>query len=170
MIMDDDITQAFLLEILHYDPLTGVWTWLRPTGKRMRSGQIAGAVLPMGTGYMGIRINGRRYLSHRLAVLYMTGKWPLRLVDHIDCNGMNNRWENLREATNTNNAGNCRVPVNNTSGAKGVSWHRDAKKWVANIKRSGRQFNLGLYSTVEEAAAAYLTAAKDHFGEFARVR
>jgi hypothetical protein len=69
-------------EALSYDPDTGVWTWLLPAGRRVRAGSRTGRI--DGHGRWRIGLDGRYYTGSRLAFLYMTGKWPLHLVDHID--------------------------------------------------------------------------------------
>ena len=76
------LTAKRLREALSYDPDTGVWTWLVPTGRRVRAGSRAGRI--DGHGRWRIGLDGRYYTGSRLAFLYMTGKWPPHLVDHID--------------------------------------------------------------------------------------
>ena len=89
------LTADRLREILSYAPNTGEFRWLLTRG-RARAGKIAGVVSVY--GYRIIRVGGRDYRSARLAWLYMTGAWPLQLVDHIDLNRVNDRWSNLRAA------------------------------------------------------------------------
>ena len=160
------VTHERLRELLDYDPETGVFTW-KANRIRVRPGERAGRVLP--DGYIAIGVDGRRYQAHRLAWLYMTGKWPEGMIDHINLDRQDNRWENLRLATNIQNQANTALRSNNTSGFKGVSWHRLEKKWTANIRRAGKKVWLGYYDTPESAHEAYVMAASDHHGEFARV-
>ena len=89
--------------------------------------------------------------------------------DHRDLNGLNNQRDNLRSATSVENNRNKRVRTDNTSGYKGVSWHKDAKKWRVQIAVQGKIRDLGFYGTVEDAAYAYAIAVKNLHGEFARV-
>ena len=161
------LTAERLREILSYDPESGQWIWLKPTGGRVRAGAPAGR--KSGSGYWQIGIDGRRYPSARLAFLYMTGAWPtLPEVDHIDHNPDNGRWSNLREATRSQNSANRPKPRHNTSGAKGVTWAKRERRWVAQIMRDYKRICLGYFATVEEAAEAYRQGAKKHFGDFAR--
>jgi hypothetical protein len=90
-------------------------------------------------------------------------------VDHEDGNGLNNQRSNLRPATAAQNQGNQKRPRNNTSGYKGVSWHKRRSKWTAKIGVSGKRLNLGYFDDPAEAARAYDAAAIAHFGEFARL-
>ena len=97
-------------------------------------------------------------------------KEPKRLVDHIDGDGLNNRKLNLRKATRSQNAMNGEMHVDNKSGFKGVSYHKARGKWVAWIMREGNRKYLGLFGNPESAHAAYVEAAKEHHGKFARFK
>jgi hypothetical protein len=79
-----------------------------------------------------------------------------------------NRWANLRMATRAQNKANTRPCAANTSGVKGVHWHKSAHKWRARIKVNGKRRHLGFFCTPESAAAAYAAAAEKYFGEFSR--
>lgn len=160
------ITLERLKEVLHYDPDTGVWTWRIWMGARAPKGARAGCVTS--EGYRHIRVDRRLYLAHRLAVLYMTGEWPTETVDHKNVTPGDDRWENLRNATGSQNIANSHTRCDSSSGLKGVSWHRQAKRWKAQIQTSGKKRHLGLFATREAAHEAYCVAAAKHFGEFAR--
>jgi hypothetical protein len=90
-------------------------------------------------------------------------------VDHIDDDPLNNRRSNLRIASRFQNLGNTRRRADNTSGFKGVSWSNRFRYWVASIGYAGAKRHLGCYPTAEQAAHAYDEAAREMFGEFARV-
>lgn len=160
------LTQERLKELLHYDPETGVWRWIKithPSG-RTKVGSIAGT--PYTRGYRRIIVDGKKYRSARLAVLYMTGKWPPDGVDHRDGDTSNDRWTNLRCATQSQNGGNMRRPVTNTSGFKGAVLSKG--KYTARIRVNQKRISLGVFATAAEAHAAYVAAAQKEFGEFAR--
>ena len=128
------ITQSQLKELLHYDPETGVFTRLKSTTSNARICDIAG--YKKQDGYLLIGINIKQYFAHRLAFLYMTGKFPQKQIDHINTIRDDNRWSNLREANNQQNSYNQTKYKNNKSGFKGVCWHKNKKKWQARSKRA----------------------------------
>lgn len=89
------------------------------------------------------------------------------IIDHLNGNGLDNRRENLRFCTQSENQRNRGADVDNTSGYKGVTWHKVKKKWMAQIKVNKKNTYLGLYSDPAEAARAYDAAAIELHGEFA---
>ena len=93
---------------------------------------------------------------------------PVIKVDHRDGNGLHCNRRNLRVATTGDNQHNSRMPKHNTSGYKGVTWHKQRGKWHAQIALNRKHISLGLHSTAKAAAKAYDTAAKQLFGKFAR--
>lgn len=167
------IDQASLKMLLDYDLGTGVFIWRErssPAHWNSRyAGKTAGSDWNVGNvAYRVIRIFDWPFLGHRLAWLYVTGNWPEHGIDHKDLNGLNNRWDNLRAATKTQNSGNTRLSRSNKTGFKGVSVDRKTGKYRANISIFGRQTYLGMFVSAEAAHAAYAAAAKAHYGEFAR--
>ncbi len=148
---------------LHYDAKTGVFTWKIWVNNRGYT--IAGSVDP--DGYRWIGVEGKRYPASRLAFLWMTGSFPENDCDHEDGNPSNDAWENLRDATVTQNLRNKRVQSNNKLGLKGVTEHEPGK-YRARIKGNGKQIHLGVFNSAEEAHQAYIVAAKKYFGAFAR--
>jgi hypothetical protein len=159
------ITAERLREVLSYDPETGEFRRrYRPGRGYCRTGEIAGNY--DNCGYRIIKIDKRSYKAHRLAWLYMTGKFPDRDIDHIDGFNAHNQWENLREANDSQNHANSK-PRDNMSGFKGVSWGGGSRPWMARIRVNGREIYLGRFSTPEAAHAAYMDAARKYFGEYA---
>ena len=88
-------------------------------------------------------------------------------VDHWNHNTLDNQRGNLRAATKSQNQANSRRHEDNRSGFKGVTWRKDAGKWVARIIASRRQIHLGFFTGIADAARAYDKAARENFGEFA---
>lgn len=120
-------------------------------------------------GYRLVTVYGSRFYAHRLAFLYMLGRWPIGEVDHINGSPDDNRWENLREATHQQNGRNVKTPKDNTSGVKGVYWARERQKWAAQITVNRKTIHLGRFKTIEEAKAARENRERELFGEFARL-
>ena len=133
--------------------------------KRQHPNSIAGNLCD---GYIRIKVNGKLYRAHRLAFLYMTGSTPLDCTDHINGIKNDNRWCNLREATKQENRHNTGVQKNNTSGFKGVSWHKHAKKWRARARFNKKEIHIGYYNDANLASEAYNSFAKEHHKEFFR--
>lgn len=161
------LTASRLREVLDYSPETGVFVWkARPSvhANKGMIGERAGAV-DKGTGYRRIWIDGDRFVAHRLAWLWMTGEWPADLVDHIDGDKGNDRWENLRAASMSQNKANG-VYANSPMGLKGVT--KAGNRWRAQIVKDQRHQHLGYYDTPEAAHAAYCMAADRLHGAFAR--
>jgi hypothetical protein len=165
-----ELTQERLKELLSYDPATGEFRCIEARGN-LKSGSVAGCVWANRAGhqYRHIKINRRAYGAHRLAWLYVHGRWPPAHIDHVDGNGLNNSIANLREATHAENQHNRGAKANNTSGFKGVCWAKRSGKWVATITVGRRQRHLGFFDDPAEAHAAYCAAAGEMHGEFARV-
>lgn len=160
------LTQERLKEVLTYDPNSGIFRHNRSiNNKKISAGQIAGYDRD---GYLIVGVDGVYYKLHRLAFLYMTGKWPLECVDHADADKHNNAWNNLRDATKEENAKNRGKGPDNTSGWKGVTWHKRIGMWQARIGVANKRIHLGYYDDVREAAEAYIFSALDLHGEFAR--
>jgi hypothetical protein len=155
------LTQMELKEILHYDPETGNFTWLKlkPHAK-ISIGDIAGNFY---NGYIRIKINNIRYLSHRLAWLYMTGSWPKFDIDHIEGIDMPNfnKFSNLRD-TNKNEWNPQKLMKHNTSGFRGIVFRKASNDWIAQIGVNYKRIYLGCFSTSEEASLAYETAKEKY--------
>ena len=158
----DSITADELRSILHYDPLTGVFTHRKSAGGRL-AGSVAGSVDV--EGYIHIGVLKRHYRAHRLAWLYTYGTWPKNQIDHINRSRADNRICNLRDVThqqNVQNAGNFR---NNTSGRKGVYWCSSDKHWRARFLLGDKFLSLGCFKTFDEAVAARVAAEKLYWAE-----
>lgn len=140
-----ELTAARLRELLHYDPETGIFTW-------RTSSQTAGS--QNDRGYVRITIDGSDHKAHRLAHLYMTGEWPSAQIDHRSRVRDDNRWDNLRGATNGQNQAN--KAATSASGHKGVYWAPHAGMWRAELtlRRGGKRVKkvLGYFQSVDLAA------------------
>jgi hypothetical protein len=158
------VTAKRVAEMLDYDPVTGKFVWLQSIAKCVIVGTPAGSVTR--NGYVRISIGRRGYLAHRLAWLFVHGEWPEGQLDHIDGNKQHNAIGNLRIANISQNRANSKASVTNKSGFKGVFFLKG--RWLASIKHRGQSKHLGCFDTPEKAHAAYVIAAKNIHGDFAR--
>ena len=165
MAKTDNITQDRLKQLLNYNPETGIFTWIVKK-QGTRSNKIAGT--KRDKGRIAINIDGILYLAHRLAWLYMHGEIP-KEIDHINMDPSDNRIINLRAATHMQNNYNKEKQKNNSSGYKGVAWHKGSGKWQAYINIDGKRVALGLFICPELAHLAYSEYATKYHKEFARV-
>jgi len=156
--------QEYLKEILDYNVEIGVFTWKVTKGGNAQIGNIAGGKSK--EGYIKITINNRLYRAHRLAWLYMTGRWPEEQIDHINHIKDDNRFVNLREATSRENQQNAQIRKDNPSGHKGVTWDKQYQKWRAQISIDKKAKFLGHFDDLKNASANYEKAAKELHGEF----
>lgn len=124
-----------------------------------------------GRGYAARSVRGRNILLHREIIkkkLEIDEIPKGLMVDHIDGNMLNNTRSNLRLCTPQQNAQNRKRHRNNTSSVKGVYFHKQNRRWCADICYMGKIRHLGYYHTLEEAARARRKAEKELFGEFMR--
>lgn len=168
------ITPEYIKTILDYNPDTGIFIWKEnptypPEWNTKYANKRAGCARPIGNGvlYRFIGIRKKQYFEQVLAWAYMTGAWPVLTIDHKNKDQLDNKWDNLRLATRSQNQMNRGLQSNNTSGYKGVVWHKIIKKWVARIKIDNKTKHLGCFTSPEEAFVAYCEAAKVLHGEFA---
>lgn len=158
--------QERIKSLLVYDPATGAFKWRVSLSCRAPVGSVAGTKKM--NGYCCIALDNRKYQSHRLAWVYMTGRDPGQmLIDHINGIRDDNRWENLRLATRAQNQVNSKCPIRNASGLKGASKCPNAARWKATIRHGGKNVYLGIFQSPELAHEAYCRAAKKLYGDFA---
>ncbi len=112
-----------------------------------------------------VRVNNRRMTRYQIVWVMFKGTWA-PLIDHKNRNQLDDRVGNLRSATQSQNLANSKLACDNKSGYKGVSWKADKAKWLAVITVRGRQIHLGYFGDPAAAGAAYVRAAKEHFGAF----
>jgi hypothetical protein len=165
-----------LRQLFTYDPETGSLVWRNRPREMFKNKQAFGAwnskyvgqpaKCIASDGYLTVRINEVAYMAHRIIWKMQTGRDPAVLIDHINGDKVDNRWDNLREATYSQNNRNSRAQCNNSSGFKGVT--RDTVHWKATIYANGKNHYLGNFKTPEEAHAAYCKASVKMHGEFGR--
>lgn len=156
------LTQIQLKEVLNYDESTGIFTW-KVLSSHTRIGDAAGTM--MTTGYVEIKLDGVRYLAHRLAWFYVHGEFPKGKLDHKDERRANNRILNLRPATHAQNIMNSKA--RSKCGVKNVYWRSDTKSYAVRFKIDGKHLCFGQFSSLEEATAQATKTRLELHGEFA---
>ena len=155
---------ARLQELFVYHPELGEIHHRRTIG-RARKGERAGCVSPR--GYLFVSIDLQNYQVHRVIWKMHHGVDPVRL-DHI-IGTLDNRIDNLREATVSQNGCNTRLRLDNSTGVKGISVDaKRKKKWRATIMLNQKYIQIGRFYSKDEATAAINAARKRLHGEFAR--
>jgi len=166
-----ELTAEIARDLLTYNPNTGKLFWKqRPAkyfknpkkGEKSWNSRYAGkealtAITRRKSGQitrLGGYLLGKNCQTHRIAWLIYYGEWPKNQIDHINQDPTDNRIENLRDVSQTENLRNQSLRTNNTSGYTGVSFIKERNKYAADIQLKGVTKWLGYYDTVEEAAAA----------------
>ena len=166
------LSQQRLKELFDYRE-DGVLVRKAPTsGPHGRVGAVVGFfnadTTRPGKGYMTTKISGKHYCIHKLIWMWHHGDMPEH-IDHIDKDACNNRIENLRPATASENMRNRRTFSNNSSGHRGVSWHKAQSKWAAYVTVNKKTVHLGYYNDLEVAADKARAARQQLHGQFATV-
>ena len=149
---------------LDYDPDTGELKWKAETP--WASHRVIATIPRRGKSPRTLVRFSVTYQAHRLIWLMMTGEWPEHEVDHVNGDGADNRWLNLRAATRSQNSVNRRY--RNNTGYRGVRRLPNGN-YRARIKTSNKRIELGTFATAEEAHEAYKRAAIKYHGPFARL-
>lgn len=155
-----------LKSVLEYLPEIGRFRWLVDRTHQVKSGDEAGGFRP--DGYRVLCYKKVGYREHILAWAFCYNEWPALDLDHRDGNPSNNRIDNLRLATKTQNLTHCRVKKSNKLGIKGVIFHQGWYRAQITFKR--KTTSIGKFTTAEEAHLAYMEKAKEIYGEFARAK
>lgn len=155
------LTQEILTSLLSYDKDTGLLFWKKrtpgcfmqatacPSWNAKYAGKPAGSVHTGRSGrYIRIDIMRRTYLAHRIIWMIMTGSWPSEEIDHIDRNGTNNKWSNLRDVSKSQNL----INRDFKSECRGV--RVKGGRYEARLTRGGKQFYLGRHKTMNDARHA----------------
>lgn len=157
------IEHAYLRSIISYDPGTGVFVWIKARPKIV-VGARAGTIDK--DGYRVIKIRPKVYRAGRLAVFYMTGKWPPEEVDHRNLIKDDDSWDNLRCAGHGENGWNRRVRSDSSTGHKCIQ--QEGNKFVVRVASEGKRVVDESFETIEAAISARDTAILQNHGEFGR--
>lgn len=163
MKFNNSISHKHLKFMLLYEKHTGLFIWQNGKYK----GKIAGGKCGTTHKYITITIDGIAYLAHRLAIFYVNEIWPVDLVDHKDNNGLNNKWDNIRVATRSQNNYNQKTHKNGKIPLKGVHFEKSSGTFVAQINVNKRKIKIGRFLTAELASRAYIKFAENLHKEFA---
>ena len=157
-------SQEELLRRFSYNPEIGEVRWNAMVGMRGIPGTIAGHKQKT-SGYWVLMVDWRTYYAQRIIWKMMTGSDPEEQIDHIDGDRMNNRWSNLRMATNGQNKANGGLYKNNKSGYRGVCWDDHHNAWTVQVNRR----RIGRFKALGDAVIARDRAALRIQGEFAKL-
>ena len=152
-------------DYIAYNPETGILTNKVYRSSNSRVGQKVGCIADR--GYIILSFRDKRYLAHRLAYFLHTGIDPEeKSIDHIDGDGLNNKFSNLRLATQQQNSFNKKMAKTNTSGVTGVFWRKNINKWGVCIRVSFKRFNLGYFDDFSKAVATRIAAEHKFYKEY----
>ena len=158
-----ELTQDKVQELFEYR--NGALFWKKSPNNLIKIGQKAGTAIN-NAGYNIVGISGKTYRLHRIIFLYHQGYLPNK-IDHIDCNRLNNKVENLRPATNEENSRNTKLSKKNKSGVKGVHWASHVNKWLVQVRRGNTSKYLGVYKDLELAELVAIEARDKFHKEYA---
>ena len=164
-----EMTQGRLREILHYNKRTGIMTWIAAPKYHPRMlGKVAGSARLSRNGkyYVRVKVDGGNYALSRLAFLWVTGNWPKDQIDHRNGDSLDNRWGNLREATQMENCWNHKTRAKNSSTPMGIR-KLPSGKFQCRITKNKVPHCIGTFSTLDAAVLVYTKKRKEFFGEFA---
>ena len=153
------ITQQQLLDSFEYKDGNLYWKIAKP---KTVIGKFAGSKLS--NGYYHVQLNGKFIYHHRAIFLMHHGYLP-KFIDHIDGNQSNNKIENLRDVTASQNCWNQKYK-GSASGVKGITWNKQEEKWQPQISANGKRFYLGKFTNLDDAIIAYQNAAQKLHGEY----
>ena len=169
--LNDPLTAGEVRQRLDYIPSTGAFWWKERPGNAWwnatHAGKSAGSL--SGSGYIYINVHRLPYRAHRLAWMWMTGKWPETEIDHIDGNPSNNAWRNLREASRNENSRNRHIQRNNSTGTRGVSYNNRRDQWIVRVMVNRHSHFGGWFHDLEGAMRVRNELARRLHGKFARL-
>lgn len=165
-LQEEELSQELLQTILDYSPVEGTLVWKQVVHSACKLGASALATNPK--YYPKIQLGGKRYPTHKIVYMLVTGAYPVGEIDHVDTDILNIKWDNLRPASRSEQNCNKRRYKNNTSGVKGVTFEPITGKWRAGIRLNNKTHNLGLFSNLEEAKEKITIYRNNLHKEFAR--
>jgi hypothetical protein len=162
--INSTLSQEYLNSIFEYKD--GIIYWKKNTAYQSKVGQKIGTKSHQ-NGYLRVQLHKKQYFVHRIIFTMFYGFIPTE-VDHIDGNPGNNKIENLRNVSRTQNCINTRLRTTNKSGFKNVSWSKTMKKWSVQIRINKKNIYFGWYDDIELADLVAQEARNKHHKQFAR--
>jgi hypothetical protein len=147
-----------------FDYKDGILYWKVKAANRVKIGSPAGSFDPS-TGYHKTHVYRKFHKTHRVIFLYHHGYLP-DFVDHIDGDKLNNRIENLRAATKSQNCMNQKISTRNTSGTKGVMWLKREQKWLVALRVNSILHSFGYFKDKELAELVAVEATNKLHQDF----
>jgi len=149
----EELTQNMLKEYISYDKHSGMFIWkkIRKNSNR-KIGDVVGRINKI--GYIIIDFYRIKYKAHRLAWLYEYGEFPTKHIDHINGNRSDNRIDNLRDSSVSDNCKNRAMQYNNKSGCTGVNFQKQDNRWIAKIAVDRKVKYLGCFASYSDAVDA----------------
>jgi len=156
--MSPGVTGVIMSLFINVEKARATFKYCPDTGELKRKNKAAGSVTICGAKnskkrYIRVGFDGNYFYAHRIIWAIVTGKQPDE-IDHIDGNGLNNNWSNLRNTNHKINGKNQKTHTTNTSGYSGVTYRKDSMMWRARIMVNNEMLSLGTYKTKSEAINA----------------
>jgi len=158
-----DLTQEYIKTLFDYKDGVFVHKTAKARGK-IKVGELVGSMTS--SGYKRVTIDYKEYPLHQIIYLWHFGYIP-KIIDHKDGNPLNNDIDNLRSVDHYQNMQNRKIPKNNTSGCKNVSWNKKYKQWQIHVRNNKKTH---CYYTPDFELAEFIAeeARNLYHGEYAR--
>jgi len=166
----ETVTPEILRQLIRFDEATGEYFWKERDASLFKNerriscfrSRFVGKKLftkPTRHGYGAAIVLGYSFLAHQIVWAFHHGEWP-KMIDHINGDRFDNRLENLRECTPSENQKNKAMLARNTSGRIGVTWNRQRRKWYSSIRVENKYIFLGSFHSLDDASDARARAEK----------
>lgn len=165
---DEIIAYSDMLNYVDVDIVNGIVRWKVDRQPRIKAGDVSGNLKSGNSGYWEIKFKGKTYKRHRIVYWYATGNLPEHpmIIDHVKGVSFGDGIDNLQQATRKQNNQKSKFRSGNSSGFRGVSFHKHTGKWVAQCSIDGKRIHLGLFDSPEDASVVYENKCVELKGNF----